>query len=332
MQAPRIIEKSTPVDAAGAISQPTVGVICITHAAVRHLAHCLPVFLQSSLRPRVLVVNSSSNDGTVEEARRLGAEVLLIPRAEFNHGATRERARRQLGTDIVVMITPDAYATDARFLEKLVAPLLSGEADVSYARQLPRDGAKVLESFPRFYNYPPQSHIRSLGDISRYGVFTFFCSNSCAAWRNEKLDEIGGFEPILTNEDYFAVARILKAGGRIAYVAEAEIQHSHEYTLWQEFQRYFDTGYVRAQHKEITEMVGRAEKRGMGLFQALIRKLARTQPSLIPYAILQSIAKWVGYRVGYLSFRAPMWWNRRLSAQEYYWSSIFKTQNSKSRG
>ena len=36
--------------------------------------------LSSPLHPRVLVVNSSSNDGTVEEAEKLGAEVLVIPR------------------------------------------------------------------------------------------------------------------------------------------------------------------------------------------------------------------------------------------------------------
>ncbi|HEY4831864.1 MAG TPA: glycosyltransferase family 2 protein, partial [Waddliaceae bacterium] len=58
----------------------------ITHNAKHHLPCCLPPLLQSSLKPRVLVVNSSSNDGTVEQAQSLGAETLVIPRADFNHG------------------------------------------------------------------------------------------------------------------------------------------------------------------------------------------------------------------------------------------------------
>ena len=308
------------------MASPSIGVIFITHTAKKHLRNCLPVFLQSPLKPRVLVVNSSSNDGTVELAQELGAETLVIPRREFNHGATRERARKYLGTDIVVMVTPDAYATDLHFLEKLVAPLIRGEADVAYARQLPHAGADFFESFPRAYNYPQQSHIRSLDDAPKYGVYTFFCSNSCAAYRNAALDQAGGFLPVLTNEDYFAVARILKNGGKIAYVAEAEICHSHRYSLWQEFTRYFDTGYVRAENPWVTEIVGQAEGRGLGFAKALLSELAKTKPWLVPYAILQTGCKWLGYRIGFLSFKAPLWWKKKLSSQDFYWTSAFGPQ------
>ena len=48
------------------IQSPTVGVAVITYKAVPLLPTCLPHLLASPLRPTVLVVNSSSNDGTVE--------------------------------------------------------------------------------------------------------------------------------------------------------------------------------------------------------------------------------------------------------------------------
>ncbi len=117
-----------------------VGVVVVTHRAREHLRHCLPPLLRSPLRPRVLVVNSSSGDGTVEEARRLGADVMVVPRREFNHGLTRERARAALGTPVVVMLTPDAYPVDDDFLERLTAPVREGVAAVSYGRQLARPG------------------------------------------------------------------------------------------------------------------------------------------------------------------------------------------------
>ena len=50
-------------------NRSSVGVIVVTHNAKKHLAHCLPYLLNSELCPRVLVVNSSSNDGTVEGIR-----------------------------------------------------------------------------------------------------------------------------------------------------------------------------------------------------------------------------------------------------------------------
>ena len=160
---------------------PSIGVAFITHRSRRHLAHCLPPILASPLAPRVLVVNSSSGDGTVEEAQRLGAEVLVIPRRAFNHGTTRELARHHLGTDIVVMMTPDAYPTDAGMLGRLVAPIVERRAALAFARQIAHPGAGFFESFPREFNYPASSHTRVLADAATYGAYVVFCSDSCAA-------------------------------------------------------------------------------------------------------------------------------------------------------
>ncbi|TXI41599.1 MAG: glycosyltransferase, partial [Nitrosomonas sp.] len=162
----------------------TIGVVVVTHRAKHHLKECLSPLISSPLRPRVLVVNSSSFDGTVEEAERLGAETLVVPRSSFNHGSTREKARKYLNTDIVVMMTPDAYAVHESLLERLLEPIIARKASLAYARQVPRTGAGIFESFPRHFNYPPTSHIRGIKDVSLWGVYSFFCSNSCAAWLN----------------------------------------------------------------------------------------------------------------------------------------------------
>ncbi|MGI9540101.1 MAG: glycosyltransferase family 2 protein, partial [Miltoncostaeaceae bacterium] len=61
----------------------------------------------------VLVVDSESGDDTVRMAHRAGAEVLSIAAGDFNHGATRELARKRLGSDVVVMVSQDAYARSA---------------------------------------------------------------------------------------------------------------------------------------------------------------------------------------------------------------------------
>jgi rhamnosyltransferase len=241
----------------------------------------------------------------------------------FNHGATREWARKQLGTDVVVMLTQDAEAVDEFALERLVAPIQAAAAVVAYGRQIPREGADFFEAFPREFNYPSESHVRSISDAPRYGVYTFFCSNSFAAYSNSALDKIGGFQPILTNEDYFAVARLLLNGGRIAYVGDAVVKHSHRYRLGEEFRRYFDTGYVRAENQWVNAVVGQAERRGLGLLSAMLGKLLRTQPWLAPYAVVQAICKWAGYRAGFAAYRGPLWLKKSLSGQPSYWTSRF---------
>lgn len=299
----------------------SVGVVIPTYMAEHHLAKVLPFLNDSPVKPQLLVVDSSSSDHTLNVAEKFGAETMVISRKDFNHGSTREKARKILNTDIVVMMTQDAYPIDGGMLEHLVRPLLTGEASVSYARQIPRDEADIFEAFPRLFNYPPVSHIRDIGDVEKYGVYTFFCSDSCAAYLNAALDEIGGFTSILTNEDYFAVAKLLQKGHKIAYVADAIVVHSHSYTLWQEFQRYFDTGYVRAENPWVTEIVGNAESRGSEFFRSLLKALAKDRPLLIPYAFLNTLVKWLGFRVGHHSVNAPLWWKKMLSNQDYYWVS-----------
>jgi rhamnosyltransferase len=302
-----------------AIEHRSVGVAVITHKAVSLLPLCLPALLASPMRPRVLVVNSSSNDGTVELAEALGAETLVIPRSEFNHGSTRERARHALGTDIAVMITPDARPLGPELVGNLVRPIADGLASVSYARQLPHDGADFFEAFPRRFNYPDTSELRSISDVKSLGAYAFFCSDSCAAWSNAALDAVGGFEPTLSLEDTIAAAKLLRAGHRIAYCADAVVKHSHRYSLLQEFRRHFDTGYVRALHRDLLLGVGSDERRGAAYSSLMLRELARAHPLSLPYGVAVLGSKYLGYRAGFHGHSLPTWMKKRVSGQDYFW-------------
>ena len=276
-----------------------------------------------TLFDEIIVLDSQSDDGTDTEARKMGAQVVSIKASDFNHGATREMARKHTNADIIVFMTQDAIPVDRLLIEKLVEPIIEGKASFSYARQIPRPGANIFETFPRKFNYPEESHIRGIADAEKYGAYTFFCSDSCAAYLNSALDEIGGFRPTLTNEDYFAAARLLLKKHKVAYVAEAVVEHSHSYTLWEEFKRYFDTGYVRADNPWVQALIGQAESRGRVYFFALVKELAKNKSWLIPYAVLNTFVKLLGYRVGYWSLNAPKWWKKMLSSQRYYWDSKY---------
>lgn len=275
-----------------------LGIVIPCYQAAKLLPRCLPPLLQSPLKPRVLIIDSSSTDGTVEIAKKMGAETLVIPKHEFNHGTTRERGRHHLNTSLVVMMTQDAFATSIDMLNHLITPLVEQKASISYARQLPHNQASIFAAFPRQFNYPIVSHIRSLADVERYGAYTFFCSNSCAAYLNSALDEIEGFSPVLFGEDTIAVAKLLHRGHRIAYVAEATVHHSHDYTLRQEFQRHYAMGLTRKVHQELFAICGSDSKRGKAYVQALLTELWRNAPMRIPYALLQTFVKYTGYCLG----------------------------------
>ncbi|MBA3957948.1 MAG: glycosyltransferase [Parachlamydiaceae bacterium] len=312
--------------------KPTVGVALFTLNGSKHLQYCLPPLLKSPLKPTVLVVDSSSTDDTVAVAQHLGAQTAVISRKDFNHGLTREWARRHLRTDIVVMMTPDAYAVDEGMLGILIDPIMKGDASVAYARQIPHQGAGFFEAFPRQFNYPEKSQLRSIDDTKAYGVYTFFCSDSCAAYSNRALNEIGGFKQVLLGEDTVAVAELLRRGHKVAYVAEARVAHSHSYSLKQEFKRYFDTGLARSTYGDLLACEASDSQRGQQQVRALMRELWKKKPLLIPYALIQTACKWWGYRLGKWSTGAPIWWKQWLSAHPGYWTSshyrskVFKTK------
>lgn len=300
---------------------PTIGIVIPTYQAERHLALCLPPWLDSPLKPRVLIIDSSSSDKTVEIARKMGCETIVIPQNEFNHGLTREHARHHLDTDIVVMVTQDAYAENHLVLEKLIAPIIARIAAVSYARQIPHEGAGIFESYSREFNYPSSGQLRGLEDVEQYGVYTFFCSDSCAAYDNRLLDQIGGFPSVLFGEDTVVAAQLLHAGYRIAYVAEAVVNHSHSYRLCEEFRRSFDIGLSRESYRHLIALAGKDSRRGVLYAKGLFKKVLHAQPQLMPYAFLQTLLKWLGYKIGSKSLSAPTWFKKALSSQKNYWTS-----------
>lgn len=299
-----------------------IGVAIPTLNGEDELRRLLPIVCAEPGISEIAVVDSASTDATCEVVREYSRVRLIeIQRKDFNHGATREFARKELNTEIVVFLTQDIVPLPG-FIKPLVEPILTGQAAVTYSRQLPHQNADLFEAFPRTFNYPDKSSRRTLADADRLGVFTFFCSDSCAAYLNAALDRIGGFETILTNEDYFAVAKLLRAGESINYVAESCVHHSHSYTLVQEFQRYFDTGFVRGEHYWVTELVGKAEGHGSKFAMSFLKRVMREKPFSVPYAVLQIAAKWAGYRIGTSGKFLPRFLRKKLSSQPNHWNSV----------
>ena len=79
----------------------------------------------------VILVDDVSRDETVEIAKQLGLEV-ITHRQNLGYGGNQKTCydrALEVGADVVVMLHPD-YQYDATRIPQLVAPILSGEADL----------------------------------------------------------------------------------------------------------------------------------------------------------------------------------------------------------
>ncbi len=282
----------------------------------------LEAFGQQTLRPdALLLIDSSSGDNTVAMARAQGFEVRVIPKPAFNHGGTRQFGVDLLSDmDIIVFLTQDALLASPDAIEKLVAGFDDGQVGAAYGRQLPHQGAGPIAAHARLFNYPAESQLRSLKDRKRFGIKTVFISNSFAAYRTSALMQVGGF-PVDTimNEDTFVAGRMLISGWKIAYCADAQVFHSHDYNFRDEFKRYFDIGVFHTTTSWLQRIFGGASGEGLRFVVSEMRYLIQHAPWLVPSALLRTGLKWLGFKLGALHWGLPQAMRRSLSLHGTYW-------------
>lgn len=273
--------------------------------------------------PHSLAIDSNSTDATLVLAAEAGLQVCSIPRAEFNHGGTRQLAAAMLpDAEFVVFLTQDAILATPDAIANLLAAFDDPEVGAVCGRQLPHTDAGPIGAHARRFNYPECSGVRSAADIPALGIRTAYLSNSFAAYRKSALMAVGGFpQDVIFGEDMCVAARMLLSGWKIAYRADAAVHHSHDYGMRQEFQRYFDIGVMHVREPWLLEKLGRPEGEGARFVRSETGYLLKHAPHLLPSAWLRTLLKLAGYRLGKTEARLPLWLKRRLGMLHGYWKA-----------
>lgn len=246
--------------------------------------------------------------------------VYHLSKREFDHGGTRHKAVCKSEADIFVMMTQDAFPADETMIEKLVQALADQRTAVAYARQLPREDSSSAERYARSFNYPPESHIMYKEDLERCGIKTYFCSNVCAAYKRDVYDRLGGFvRHTIFNEDMIYAAAAIRSGYGIAYAADAQVYHSHNYTAMQQFHRNFDLGVSQAQHPEVFREVPPAAegKKMVREVSAALRRDRRLKELFRFYT--QCAFRYLGFLLGRRYYRLPAGLVKKCTGSREYW-------------
>lgn len=300
-------------------------IIIPTLNAEKFIAELVLRLRQQTLPPaEIIVIDSSSEDRTVEIAAEMGCRTLVIERKAFDHGGTRNLGAKLSIGDVLVFMTQDALPLDDRFIEKLVEPLADPSDPMiatSFGRQLARNDAVPPEKFARLFNYPDTGVIKSREDLPRLGIKTFFFSDVCSAVRKQEFEAVGGFpEKIIMNEDMILATKLILQGYKVAYVPEAAVWHSHNYNIAQQFKRYFDIGASLSMNRWLLEHA-RAEGEGIKFVKEQLAWLLRHRHHRwIPHALALTLTKYAGYKLGLMQDKLPLSLKRRFSLHKYFWS------------
>lgn len=278
-----------------------------------------------TLTDKICIVDSNSHDTTVDIARNQGVKnITIINTDDFDHGGTRALAKcTTTDSEIVVFLTQDATPVSSKDIERLLTAFEDSSVAAAYGRQLPYDDASLFGEHLRQFNYPNQGYVRSFKDKNSFGIKTTFISNSFAAYRRSAMDDIDWFKKgLILGEDTFAAAKLMLKGYKVAYVPEAKVYHSHNYTIIEEFKRYFDIGAFHTMEDWILEEFGNAEGEGMRFIKSEIKLiLSRNKFNLIPEWFLRNLMKYSGYKLGRIYRLIPLPIIQKLSMHHRWWNN-----------
>jgi GT2 family glycosyltransferase len=222
-----------------------------TRKGGERLLRVLSALAGQTVAHELLVCDSGSEDGSVQAARAHGARVIEIAPARFSHGGTRNLLMREAAGARVAFLTQDAEPADERWLERLLGGLeLAEDVGIVYGPYRPRAEASpaVRMELERWFaslapDGAPQlerlrEHERALPAVELSGRRGFFTdANACvarSAWEQVP------FREVAYAEDRVLAIDMLRAGYAKAFVPDAAVLHSHEYTSAQELRRCFD--------------------------------------------------------------------------------------------
>lgn len=216
-----------------------VSIVVRTLNEARHLGALLAMIARQKTTHEVetLVVDSGSTDATTRIARAHGARLVTIDKSEFSFGRSLNRGCAAATGQILVFVSGHCVPTDESWLDRLCAPIADGRAQYAYGRQIGDEASRYAERriFAKYF-----------GEASRVPQDGFFCNNANAAlaraaWEAHRFDE-----ELTGLEDMELAKRLVAAGGRVGYVADACVVHHHAES-WEQVRRRFEREAIALQ-------------------------------------------------------------------------------------
>lgn len=191
----------------------------------------------AGLNYEILVVDSGSNDHTLQIAASHKCQILHITREEFSFGRSLNMGCEAASGEVLVIISGHCVPTNTQWLNALCQPLIQGKASYTYGRQIGSPDSYFSECRIFAKYYPERSQIPQEG---------FFCNNANSAitrsmWKRYRFDE-----ELTGLEDMELAKRLVNDGGKLGYIAEACVCHFHD-ERWRAINRRFEREAIALQ-------------------------------------------------------------------------------------
>lgn len=280
-----------------------VKVIIPTYNAGENFKNVLSMLLKQKglTKDDIMIIDSSSTDNTQDIVKSFDLQLIVITKSEFGHGKTRKYAAELAGdVDVVIFMTQDALPYDENTIANIIKYFSVDEKIAAvYGRQIPYEQTDIFGKHARLFNYPKQSSIKMIADKAKYGIKTTFFSDTFGAYKKDILEELGSFPDVQFSEDACMAGKMLIAGYKIGYCAEAKVYHSHTFSILEEYRRYKEIGRFYRQENWLLDTFGKAEGEALRFVKSQVKYLlSNGKWYLLPELVVRNGMKYLGYRLG----------------------------------
>jgi len=189
------------------------------------------------LNYEIIIVDSGSDDHTLQIAASHKCRILHISREEFSFGRSLNIGCEAASGEVFAFISGHCIPSNTQWLNTLCQPLIQGKASYVYGRQIGSSDSYYSECRIFAKYYPERSQIPQEG---------FFCNNANSAitrasWKRYRFDE-----ELTGLEDMELAKRLVSDGGKLGYIAESCVCHFHD-EPWSTIKRRFEREAIALQ-------------------------------------------------------------------------------------
>ncbi|MBY6837719.1 MULTISPECIES: glycosyltransferase family 2 protein [Clostridium] len=278
-----------------------ISIICPLYNAEKYIYNLnnniLTQELDSEQELEILYVLTRSIDKSEDILKKLNCNYCVVEPKKFSHSLTRESMANKVSGDIIVFISQDVKMKNKLWLKNLVTPIISGECEASFSRQICENNS--IEKYTREKNYPQESRVVSKKDIEKYGLLTFFYSDASSAVNAKIYIELNAYDgkDMPTNEDMYFAHKLIHAGYRIKYCADSEVYHSHDFTFKQLYNRYYDTGVFFKENSYLMKYKG--NESGFTLAKYVFKRALKEKNIKVIFSLLPNFGvRYIAMKIG----------------------------------
>lgn len=211
----------------------------------------------------IIIIDSGSTDRTLDIAKAFPVSIYSIPPEKFSYGYALNYGIERASGSVICNLSAHCIPTGPDWLRSLVQPILSGQCDASYGRQVPFEGVNPWEEFHLEKLFPAGPALAER---------TAFSNANCAFWKT-LWQELRFDEALPRWEDYLWHC-LLKDRYRFDYCPEAAVRHSHPFKLKDYLKMCFKDGEARALFENQYGIVLPGEKNFRGALNMIGRDMA----------------------------------------------------------